>query len=85
MAEGEVFDFNQLKVPNVSPKVIRYGVIGVLVLILFFSSFFTIRPDEVGVILRLGKYSHTAEPGLHFKLPLGIDQLTKVPVQRQLK
>jgi modulator of FtsH protease HflK len=39
----------------------------------------------MGVILRFGKFVRTSEPGLHFKWPLGIEALTKVPVQRQLK
>jgi hypothetical protein len=51
MAEKEVFDFNQMKVPNISPKFIKYGVIGILALIFIFSSFFTISP-EVNVSLR---------------------------------
>jgi len=85
MADKEIFDFDQVKMPNISPNLIKYGVIGIFVLIFLFSSFFTISPEEVGVILRFGKFSHIAEPGLNFKLPLGIDQLNKVPVQRQLK
>jgi modulator of FtsH protease HflK len=85
MAEKEVFDFNQLKMPNVSPNLIKYGIAGVLILILIFTSFYTISPEEVGVILRFGKYSHTADPGLNFKIPFGVDNLTKVSVQRQLK
>ncbi len=85
MAEKEIFDFNQLKAPNISPNMVKYGVIGVIVLILVFTSFYTISPEEVGVILRFGKYSHTANPGLNFKIPFGVDKLTKVPVQRQLK
>jgi membrane protease subunit HflK len=85
MADKEVFDFNQVKMPQISPNLVKYGIIGVFVIIFLFSSFFTISPEEVGVILRFGKFSHVAEPGLNFKLPLGIDQLEKVPVQRQLK
>ena len=85
MAEKEVFDFDQVKMPNLSPNVIKYGLIGILALIFIFSSVFTISPEEVGVILRFGKFSHIADPGLNFKLPLGIDKLYKVAVQRQLK
>ena len=85
MADKEIFDFNQVKMPNISPNLIKYGVIGIFVLIFVFSSFFTISPEEVGIILRFGEFSHVAEPGLNFKLPLGIDQLQRVPVQRQLK
>lgn len=85
MADKEVFDFDQVKMPNVSPGLVKYGVIGIFVIIFIWSSFFTISPEEVGVILRFGKFSHIADPGLNFKLPLGIDKLEKVPVQRQLK
>jgi membrane protease subunit HflK len=84
MAEKEVFDFNQMKMPNISPNLIKYGVIGVFVLIVLFSMVFTISPEEVGVILRFGKYTRTVDPGLNFKLPF-IESLEKVPIQRQLK
>ena len=85
MAERDVFDFNQMKVPKMSPNLVKYGIIGIFVFIFIFSSFFTISPEEVGVILRFGKFSHIAEPGLNFKIPFGVDVLEKVPVQRQLK
>lgn len=42
------------------------------------SSFYTVQPDEEAVIIRLGKYSGTYPPGLHFKLPFGIDRLKKL-------
>lgn len=45
-----------------------------------YSSFFKIAPSEVGVILRLGEYSRTTPPGLHFKIPY-IDKLYKVDVE----
>jgi len=85
MADKEVFDFDQVKMPNVSPNLVKYGVIGFFALIFIWSSFFTISPEEVGVILRFGRFSHIADPGLNFKLPLGIDKLFKVSVQRQEK
>ena len=84
MAEKEVFDFDQMRMPNLPPNLIKYGAIGVVVLILLFSSFFTISPEEVGVILRFGKFSRIVDPGLNFKLPF-IETLDKVPIQRQLK
>ena len=37
------------------------------------------------MVQRFGKYSYTANPGLHFKLPFGIDTATIVPIRRQLK
>ncbi|MCP3889988.1 MAG: FtsH protease activity modulator HflK [Desulfobulbaceae bacterium] len=45
-----------------------------------YSSFFKITPSEVGVVLRLGEYSRTTPPGLHFKFPY-LDKLYKVDVE----
>ena len=53
-----------------------------LVALLAVSSVFTIATDEVGVIQRFGKYTRTAQPGLNFKFPTGIEKLTKVKVKR---
>jgi membrane protease subunit HflK len=85
MAEKEIFDFNQMKMPNISPNLVKYGALAIIILIVIFSSVFTISPEEVGIILRFGKYSHIANPGLNIKFPLGVDKLYKVPVERQLK
>ena len=46
MADKEVFDFDQVKMPNVSPNLIKYGVIGIFVLIFIFSAFFKTAGDE---------------------------------------
>lgn len=59
--------------------------LAVLALAVAFSSFYTVDPEEVGVVLRFGRYVGQTSPGLHFKLPFGIEQVTKVPVERQLK
>jgi membrane protease subunit HflK len=73
---------DQLKI---NPRMIKSFVILVIVLLLLFTSWFTVDAEEVGVILRLGKFSRTVNPGLHFKIPFGVEQVFKVPVQRQLK
>lgn len=44
------------------------------------SSIYKINPGEVGVILRLGNYNKTTQPGLHLKIPY-IDHLLKVDVE----
>jgi modulator of FtsH protease HflK len=49
------------------------------------TAYFTVPSDSVAVVQRFGKYLKDVEPGLHFKLPLGIDTATIVPVKRQLK
>jgi membrane protease subunit HflK len=75
----------EIKLPQIKKGVIKLVVVGVAILILLASSFYQISPDEIGVILRFGKFVRTTEPGLHIKIPLGIEVVEKVPVQRQLK
>jgi membrane protease subunit HflK len=45
------------------------------------STFYTVAVDEVGVVQRFGRYVRTVEPGLHLKLPRGIEKATKVKVR----
>lgn len=56
-----------------------------LVLIAAGTSFYTVNTDEEGVVQRFGKWVRTAEPGLHFKLPFGIETVSKPPVEQTLK
>ena len=59
--------------------------IGLFVLILALTSIRTVGPEEEGVVLNLGQYSRTVNPGLNFIAPFGIEKMYKIPVQRQLK
>jgi membrane protease subunit HflK len=61
------------------------GVVVLVLIWIVFGSFFTVEPEEIGVVLRFGAYVRTAEPGLHFKIPQPVESVIKVPVQRQLK
>ena len=74
-----------IKLPKLKPGVIKLIVVAVVVLILLAGSIYQISPEEIGAILRFGKFVRSTDPGLHLKLPLGIEKLIKVPVQRQLK
>ena len=49
------------------------------------TAYYTVPSDSVAVVQRFGKYLKDVPAGLHFKLPLGIDVATIVPVKRQLK
>jgi membrane protease subunit HflK len=71
--------------PKIPPKVVKGVLLGLAALVLLWGSFYQVSPEEMGVILRFGKFVRTSEPGLHMKLPLGIERLMRVPVQRQLK
>jgi len=55
-------------------------IAAVILLQIVYSSFYTIQPGEVGVVLQFGKYNRTTSPGLHFKVPY-IEELTKVNVE----
>src|SRR5678815_3250866 len=54
-------------------------------LVLALGSYYQVEPAEVGAVQRFGRLVRTTQPGPHFKIPLGIETVTKVPVQRQLK
>lgn len=49
-----------------------------LVLLGSATSIYTVEPSEEAVILRLGRYVSTQPPGLHFRLPFGIERVVKV-------
>jgi membrane protease subunit HflK len=72
--------FKKFKVPG--------GPLIILLFILIFlgsSMFYTVGVDEVGVVQRFGKYMRTSPPGLNFKLPSGIEKVTKVRVRHIFK
>jgi membrane protease subunit HflK len=85
MQDNMPFDLNKFRLPKFEIRWIRWIALGIVVIIFLFSTIFTIGPEEVGVILRFGKFTRTVDPGLNFKLPFGIETLSKVPVERQLK
>ncbi|MGE0684584.1 MAG: FtsH protease activity modulator HflK [Candidatus Binatia bacterium] len=57
----------------------------VVMLIIFWSSWFTVQPEETGIVQRFGKVVRTAGPGLHFKWPYGVETVRLVPTARVLK
>jgi len=69
----------------VNPVKVLFGVIALVVAMGLFSSFYQVPANSVAIVQRFGAYLNTTEPGLHFKLPFGIDQVTTVETRRQLK
>lgn len=61
------------------------GFTVILVLWGFASSIYTVQPEEQAVVKRFGAVHHTADPGLHFKLPFGVDEVQFVATARVLK
>jgi len=72
--------FKKLKLPGGPLLILLFALI-------FFgsSTFFTVAVDEVGVVQRFGKFVRITQPGLNFKLPSGIEKVTKVKVRRVYK
>lgn len=63
-----------------------WWAIGIVLLIIIGStSIYTVQAESQGVVLRFGKYVKTVDPGLRFKFPFGVDRVSIVPVERQLK
>ena len=56
-------------------------IIAILIFYLGSSIFYTVAVDEVGIVQRFGRYVRTTSPGLSFKLPRGIEKVTKVKVR----
>jgi modulator of FtsH protease HflK len=61
--------------------------LAVVVLVVWgvFSSFYTVQPEERAVIKRFRAVVGISDPGLHFKLPWGIDEVQRVATERVLK
>jgi membrane protease subunit HflK len=85
MERNKLFNLGDALPPGLTPRKVRYILLGVAAAFFLYSSIFTVGPEEVGVILRFGKFVRTVNPGLNLKLPFGIESVTKVPVERQLK
>lgn len=64
---------------------IAAGIAGALILIFLWSTWFTVQPEETGIVQRFGAVDRTVGPGLHFKFPDGIERVRMVPTARVLK
>lgn len=85
MQQNVPFDLKDFKLPKINVKAVGWILAAIILISFVFSLWFTVSPEEVGVVLRFGKYNRTVNPGLNFKIPLGAEKVFKVPVERQLK
>jgi len=75
----------QFRPPRVPGKIVPRLIVLLLALILISTTWFTIDPEESGLVLRFGRFVRQVPSGLHMKLPYPIETVEKVPVERQLK
>ena len=64
------------------PVLILAAVLGVVIVL--WTAWFTVQPEETGIVQRFGKVMRTAGPGLHFKLPFGVESVRLLPTARVL-
>ena len=81
----EFLDALQPDLNRFSAKHFIWVIIAVLILYGFATSVYTVPEDSKAVVLRFGKDVRQEEPGLHFKLPVGIEKHYPVPVKRIFK
>jgi membrane protease subunit HflK len=79
------FDKEQWRDYEISRSHVLWIAFVVLVVTVISTSVYTVQAESQGIVLRFGKYLKTVDPGLRFKLPFRIDQVSIVQVKRQLK
>ncbi|OFA30883.1 HflK protein [Glaciecola punicea] len=73
------------KLPGGKFSTILTVAVLLVLLITGYTAVYTVPSDSVAVVLRFGKFQEILPPGLHVKIPLGVDHVTTVPIKRQLK
>lgn len=76
---------NKYKFSSFSSAPIWLVVLVVLLIIVGLNSYYTVEPQETAVVQRFGKFSHTSDAGLHFKIPFGVDTVRKILTGRVLQ
>jgi len=72
---------NPLDLPPGMLKKIGLGVGALLLVLIGYSSFYTVQEQERAAILTFGKYTGETTAGLHFKWPYPIQQVVIVPAE----
>lgn len=75
----------RLTLPRLPSGAARVAAVALGLLLLLFTGYYQVEPDEVAVVQRFGAHVRTTGPGPHLKIPFGVETVTKVPVERQLK
>ncbi len=84
----DLFKDEARKVKQMGKDYGKYIPVVIAVFLIIFAlqgTIYSIGPDEVGVIQRFGRFVRTTEPGLHVKLPFGIEKVTPIKVKKIFK
>ena len=77
-------DVSRVRLPRFPRGAVTAAVALIVAAVVAFGALYQVQPEEVGVVLRFGRYVRATEPGLRAKIPFA-ETVLKVPVQRQLK
>jgi membrane protease subunit HflK len=77
-------DVSQVRIPRLPRGAATAGAALIVAAVVAFGALYQVQPEEVGVVLRFGRYVRATDPGLRAKIPFA-ETVLKVPVQRQLK
>ena len=78
-------DISKIRPPKIPFRSLVSLAVLLFIVLIAWNLWFTVEPEEVGVVLRFGKFTREAQPGLNFKFPDPVETVIKIPVQRQLK
>ncbi len=82
---SEIRPFANAPQISFNPRLILSGLVGLFLAVGVFSGVYQVPAESVAVVQRFGGYLKTETPGLHFKLPWGVDRVTEVEILRQQK
>jgi modulator of FtsH protease HflK len=68
-----------------SRRILLLGTAGLVLLLMIVTSAYQVNADSVGVVTRFGRFVRITNPGFRVKIPFGVEDVTKVTVERQLK
>jgi membrane protease subunit HflK len=80
----DIIDVGKEKFSNFN-KWLPLITLGLFALLGLKGLIYSIGPDEVGVIQRFGKYEGLSSPGLHAKIPFGVDKVTPIKTEKIFK
>ncbi|MEQ8763095.1 MAG: FtsH protease activity modulator HflK [Planctomycetota bacterium] len=66
-------------------RLVLLGAVALVLIVGGWTSFYTVQPEEEVVVKRFGEVVSIQGPGLHFKLPFGVDRAYPVATQRVFK
>ena len=66
---------------NPDRSIVKWAILGVLLVWLIFTSMHIVAPGERGVVTLFGRYSHTLGPGVGITLPWPAQRVQKIDVE----